>query len=191
MFWKRNRAFLFANKKRKRSHKRGEHRSQNLVGVSPGEVAPPEELDELAHKLLERARAILPVRRRVRIEWRNYPITAGRAYVDEGLICLSKPLLTTPRRVKDTVLHEYAHIYVYERWGDSARAHGPEWREAMRYLGLPPEVTHEYLIKRRRRPYAYVCRKCGAKFRRVRPLRKTSHYWHRDCGGRIVAYRKR
>ncbi|MCL6623788.1 MAG: SprT-like domain-containing protein [Fimbriimonadales bacterium] len=183
------RAFCFARKKR--SHKRGERRSQNLVGVSPGEVAPPEELDAIAHQLLERARAILPVRRKVRIEWRNYPITAGRAYVDEGLICLSKPLLTTPRRVKDTVLHEYAHIYVYERWGDAARAHGPEWREAMRYLGLPPEVTHEYLIKRRRKPYAYVCQKCGAKFHRSRALTETSWYRHQNCGGRIVAYRRK
>lgn len=147
----------------------------------------PTDLHEFALGALKEAKAVLPMNGTPTIAWRNYRVTAGKAFLRDNLICLSKPLLTTPVRVRDTVLHEYAHLYVHEQCGFSAKPHGKEWRSAMRLLGLEPEVTHKYDCHRReaRAKHAYPCERCGEIIHRMRPLRWGQKYVHVGCGGRI------
>lgn len=80
-----------------------------------------------------------PLRRPPEIRWRRYPVTAGKAILSDGVVCLSALLLTTRERIWETVLHEYAHLVVFERWGRRAKPHGNEWRAVMRQLGWNPD----------------------------------------------------
>lgn len=148
----------------------------------------PSELWRAALKTISDARGILPIRRLPKIVWRNYRTTAGRVYYDEHVICLSKLLLTTPERVRETVYHEYAHLYVYEVWGDAAKPHGVEWRWAMLQLGQKPVATHNYPCKKSysKKKLLYACEQCFEEIPRVRPLLQGRVYYHVGCGGRIV-----
>lgn len=134
----------------------------------------------------------LPLRIPVIVEWTDYPVTAGRAFLGENRICLSRKLLTTAERVWETVLHEYAHLVVWEFHGKNVAAHGTEWKNAMRALGLEPRVTHNYECERRRRekPFAYKCKNCSFILWRTRPFKRGRSYTHVGCGGRFVAERK-
>lgn len=128
-----------------------------------------------------------PLERQVAVEWRNYKVTAGRAYLDGYRICLSAHLLNTYERVRETFLHEFAHLVAFERWGRGIKPHGPEWRRVMGSLGLTPDATHSYecTIKRRARPFSFRCEACGEILTRTRPLKPRRIYRHVGCGGRI------
>ena len=86
-----------------------------------------------------------------------------------------------------TVAHEVAHSIVYRRFGvKTVRPHGPEWRDVMKTLGFPPDVTHRTpLTGRRSRLYLY---RCACQEHRLGPrrhslLQKGSHrYRCSRCG---------
>ncbi|MGI8922891.1 MAG: SprT-like domain-containing protein [Fimbriimonadales bacterium] len=166
---------------------------KGLVGAKVYQLALPfdkeqgVDMDACVHSALAEAAVICPLQREVDVRWRNYPVTAGRAYLRESAICLSANLLTTPERARETLLHEYAHLVVFERYGHKARPHGPEWRAAMRALGLAASATHSYDCVRRLRPkpYAVRCEACGVRLPRSRPLKRNRLYKHVGCGGRI------
>jgi predicted SprT family Zn-dependent metalloprotease len=145
------------------------------------------EFERVIEEAKREAAMALPLRREVRTVWKNYPVTAGRAFIQESVICLSRKLLTTRERVRDTWLHEYAHLYVFEKHGRQVPPHGREWRAAMLELGLTPKATHDYECERRRmpRPYACACERCGLILQRTRPLKRNREYHHIGCGGRI------
>ena len=130
----------------------------------------------------------VPVGRLPKIVWTNYPASAGKAYFRENEIRLSRVVLTTHPRVYDTVLHEYAHLVVYQQFGRSSRPHGAEWKAVMRALGLEPRVTHDYPVERRTlgRKHAYRCTICGYVLERVRPFKRNRVYSHIGCGGRFA-----
>ncbi len=146
-----------------------------------------EDLDEVAHDALREAMRRLKVRVEPRIEWKNYRVTAGRAYMRDNLICLSKRILDTPAKVRETVIHEYAHLYVFERYGPAARPHGREWRKVMQLFGLRPDAFHAYDCERNSMTpkFFLVCERCGESFGRVRPLKRFRAYFHVGCGGRL------
>lgn len=150
----------------------------NLFAPSP---------DHAVEYALELAMRLLPMPAPPSVEWRPYRTTAGRAYFDENTIRLSSILLTDGDRIHETVLHEYAHLWVHMRYGGRAKPHGTEWQHAMRVLGADPSVTHQYAVQRNRVPrrLVYACSTCGAKIRRVRPLKRNYIYVHTGCGGRI------
>ncbi|RMG26585.1 MAG: M48 family peptidase [Armatimonadetes bacterium] len=134
-----------------------------------------------------------PLRRQPEIRWRRYPVTAGKAILSDGVVCLSSLLLTTRERIWETVLHEYAHLVVFERWGRRAKPHGNEWRAVMRQLGLEPRRTHSYECfptRKPRRRLVYACQSCGEEIHRVRPLKRGRAYYHVGCGGRIRFLRR-
>jgi len=166
---------------------------KGLVGAKvyqpalPFDKEPGEGTDTCVQNALKEAALVCPLKREVAVRWKNYPVTAGRAYLRESLICLSTSILTTPERVRETLLHEYAHLVVFERSGPKARPHGREWRGVMQTLGLAPCVTHSYDCVRRTRPkpYAVRCESCGARLPRARPLNRSRLYKHVGCGGRI------
>jgi predicted SprT family Zn-dependent metalloprotease len=138
-----------------------------------------------AVEALRSAFATMPTRRIPRMTWANYPTTAGRAFFREFEIRLSNQVLQTPEQVHDTVLHEYAHLVVFEKFGTKAKPHGSEWRAVMRQLGLSPTVTHDYPVEKRQMAtrYIYRCDLCGFILRRVRPFKRNRIYSHVGCGG--------
>lgn len=124
----------------------------------------------------------------VRIQWRRYRVSAGRAYLRQGLICLSKALLDTPAKVRETALHELAHIYVFRKHGYKARAHGAQWRKVMERLGVTPSIYHSYSCERKAvAPKFFIaCGSCGEEIGRFRPLKGNRIYFHVGCGGKLV-----
>jgi predicted SprT family Zn-dependent metalloprotease len=138
-----------------------------------------------AEDALRTAMAKLPCQGTPLLEWTHYPTTAGRAFMREFRIRLSSVVLRDHAQVYDTVLHEYAHLYVFERYGVHARPHGPEWKRAMKKLGLPARVTHNYPVERRTQEpkHYYRCNLCGFILSRVRPFKRNRIYSHVGCGG--------
>lgn len=106
---------------------------------------------------------------------------AGRAFARESRIELNPRLQDLPPESRDselrnTFLHELAHLVVFARAGRKRIApHGPEWREACHDLGIPGEDrchALDFQPRRLERKFAYSCPGCGAVIRRVRRLRR-------------------
>jgi SprT protein len=87
------------------------------------------------------------------------------------------------------VLHEYAHLYVFENFGTRAKPHGPEWRDAMKVLGGEGRATHNYPVERKSMQprIAYKCNVCGWVLERVRRFKRNRIYIHVGCGGRFIS----
>lgn len=65
----------------------------------------------------------------------------GRTRVDARRIRLHALLAHADEQLLDEVLcHELAHVVVYERFGRSAKPHGPEWAALMRQAGFEPRL---------------------------------------------------
>jgi len=103
--------------------------------------------------------------------------TAGLACWRTKTISLNPKLIEiSPGEVQRTLRHELAHFLAQYRAGRvRIAAHGPEWREACRDLGIPRESRcHDLPFKRTRheRKHFYACRECGTTLARVRPVKK-------------------
>ena len=155
-------------------------------------------IDTMSHPLDLEARRLLaelfdrfPIGHEPTLEWRHYRTTAGMAHYDRWTISLSRILITDGSRLRDTLLHEFAHLLAFHRAGRVGRGHGPAWRRAMHDLGLSPEVVHRYDCRRNRprRRVIYACRVCGAEIVRLRLLPKRRTYVHAGCGGGIALVR--
>ena len=70
------------------------------------------------------------------LEWRRYSVTAGMAHYQHGMITLSVVVLKNPVHIRETLLHEYAHLLAFDRHGKRGAGHGKHWRQAMIDLGL-------------------------------------------------------
>jgi predicted SprT family Zn-dependent metalloprotease len=155
-------------------------------------------IDTMSHPLDLEARRLLaelcdrfPIERAPTLEWRDYRTTAGTAHYDRWAIALSRRLMTDSARLRDTLLHEYAHLLAFHRAGKAGRGHGPAWRRAMQDLGLSPDVAHRYECRRNRprRRVIYACRTCGTEIVRLRLLPRRRQYIHAGCGGGIAFVR--
>jgi predicted SprT family Zn-dependent metalloprotease len=103
--------------------------------------------------------------------------TAGRAFWPEGRIELNPRLLDfAPDEVRSTMLHELAHLLAYARAGRRRiKAHGAEWRQACRELGIPHEsVTHSLPLPSREmaKKWRYTCPVCQESIERVRKMKR-------------------
>jgi len=158
------------------------------------EVIPGTSLQAYATALLQRLMAAHPLPYQPKLEWRSYRVTAGMAYWKLGTIGLSRQVLQTEIQVRDTLIHEYAHLLAVARAGANAANHGPHWQQAMRDLGAPPVVRHTYEVTRNRprQVTVYRCLKCGKEFERARRLPKRRRYQHANCGGglKLVAVKR-
>ncbi|MEI7985956.1 MAG: SprT-like domain-containing protein [Armatimonadota bacterium] len=122
------------------------------------------------------------------LEWRRYSVTAGMAHYQHGMISLSAVVLKDPGHIRETLLHEYAHLLAFDRHGRKGAGHGKHWKQAMMDLGLEPKVHHHYEVVRNqsRQVVVYRCKKCGEKFSRKRQMTRSKRYFHRQCGGQIA-----
>lgn len=139
----------------------------------------------LAQGELDRLCAEFPMGYRPALEWRSFRTTAGMAYYRRRAIGLGASVLTTPERLKDTLIHEYAHLLAFARYGNAGRGHGAGWQQAMTDLGAAPRVRHTYEVARNasRQRVFYRCVRCGASIERRRRLPRGRKYVHAQCGG--------
>ena len=73
----------------------------------------------------------------------NFRLSAGlgRCRVGVPVIELNPRLSQRGQRLRQEVLcHEAAHLVVWERYGDAAKPHGPEWRQLMLVAGFSPRT---------------------------------------------------
>lgn len=112
------------------------------------------------------------------VEWNTrMRTTAGRAFWPCARIELNPKLreLATDE-VRRTLLHELAHLVAYARAGRrKIKAHGIEWQQACKDLGIPGErATHSLPLPGRsmKRKWRYACPACGEGFERVRKMKR-------------------
>ncbi|MFZ4777605.1 MAG: SprT-like domain-containing protein [Terrimicrobiaceae bacterium] len=103
--------------------------------------------------------------------------TAGLACWRERRIILNPKLVeVSAAEVQRTLRHELAHLLAQHRAGRRrVEAHGQEWRQACKDLGIPKEPRcHDLPFKRRKieRKFFYACPECSVVLARVRPLRR-------------------
>jgi SprT protein len=147
-----------------------------------------EELGSVAYEVLAEANSRFPLSYSPALEWRRYSVTAGMAHYQKGVISLSAVVLKEPGQVRETLLHEYAHLLAFDRHGRSGAGHGRHWKQAMVDLGLEPKVHHKYDVVRNqsRQTVVYRCKKCGFILEKKRKFQKGRRYFHRQCGGQIM-----
>jgi SprT protein len=102
--------------------------------------------------------------------------TAGTALASKALITLNPRLREFGSdEVDRTLRHELAHLLAHFRAGRRRiAAHGAEWQQACRDLGLIDEKRcHTLPLPRRQMQpkHFYRCTACATELRRVRPLR--------------------
>ncbi|MGJ8657705.1 MAG: SprT-like domain-containing protein [Akkermansiaceae bacterium] len=118
----------------------------------------------------------------VSIVWnRRMRSTAGRAFLNLGKVELNPKLLHLGDdplgHVRQTLLHELAHLLAHHRYGRKISAHGAEWKQACADLGIPGEsATHSLPLPSRtqRRKWRYTCPVCLEVIDRVRRMRGDS-----------------
>ena len=152
------------------------------VRTTPDELAKPRSasrlradplLEDFANQLLQAAKCR---GLHVFVSWNpGLRTTAGLASWRERRIILNPKLLeVSAAEVQRTLRHELAHLLAQHRAGRRRiDAHGGEWREACRDLGIPNESRcHDLPFKRRRveRKFFYACPECHSILARVRPL---------------------
>lgn len=135
---------------------------------------------DLTMQCAELARRLCPgkLEDRLSVVWnQRMRSTAGRAFWPEGRIELNPRLLDlAPDEVRNTMLHELAHLLAYARAGRRRiKAHGVEWRQACQELGIPNErVTHSLPLPTREmaRKWRYTCPVCQESIERVRKMKR-------------------
>ncbi len=121
------------------------------------------------------------------VQWKGLRVSAGMAYYRTRKIALSNRILRDEESVRDTLIHEYAHLLAVHRHGKQGAGHGPAWCQAMREMGQEPKVRHNYRVERNqpRQRVTYTCSRCGKLFDRGRRFPRGSRYQHVDCGGEL------
>ena len=78
-----------------------------------------------------------------------------------GLVRINRQLFDFPENrfyaLRDTALHEMAHLCVMSCW-PAAAAHGRRWRAVAERLGATPRATHELPLRRARAVLEYAYR---------------------------------
>lgn len=121
------------------------------------------------------------------LRWKLLRVTAGQANHRGRWIGLSTILLVDRDRLADTLRHEYAHLLAVSRHGPKSAGHGSAWKQAMRDLGLKPDVHHSFEVRRNHsmQQVAYECARCGTVIVRKKRLPSRRKYIHTGCGGLV------
>ncbi len=142
----------------------------------------PDQALQLVAADLARDLSLLPLASRISVVWNPRMRTAAcRAFTKESRIELNSRLQDLPLEkreieLRNTFLHELAHLVAFERAGKRRiQPHGAEWQAACRDLGIPGEDRcHSLDFKPRRiaRRFAYTCPNCRDVIKRVRRLKR-------------------
>lgn len=120
--------------------------------------------------------------RSVNIVWnRRMRSTAGRAFLNHTKVELNPRLLELGDdalgHVRQTLLHELAHLLAHQRYGSGISAHGIEWKQACADMGIPGEsATHSLPLpsSKQQKKWRYTCPGCADVIERVRRMRGSS-----------------
>lgn len=87
------------------------------------------------------------------------------------VICveLNPHLLTTAEKLRDTLLHELAHVAEIVLFGNGG--HGNTWKRCMQVLGQPATRCHDYDVEHLARRQQRVQAKCSCKTHAVSKVR--------------------
>lgn len=149
------------------------------VAAPPTQTPPPdsaESLEARSRQLLQKLKCDA-LAAKVRVRWNSrMRSTAGTALASKSLITLNPRLREFgDAEVDRTLRHELAHLLAHFRAGRRRiSAHGPEWQQACRDLGLDDEKRcHTLPLPRRQMTprHFYRCPACHQELKRVRPLR--------------------
>lgn len=129
------------------------------------------------------------------VNWGLRGLCAGQALVNPMRIRLNSALLSMPANryvaLRDTVLHEAAHLAAMAIHPKEGRGHGPLWTDLAIRLGCKPERCHTLPLKRHRvlREYAYELagRTIWLGPRQHAALQRGVRYLCRHTGDRIRA----
>jgi SprT protein len=118
----------------------------------------------------------------VNIVWnKRMRSTAGRAFLNLAKVELNPKLLHLGDdplvHVRQTLLHELAHLLAHHRSGRKICAHGAEWKQACVDLGIPGEsATHSLPLpsRKQRKKWSYACPVCLEVIDRVKRMRGDS-----------------
>ena len=101
----------------------------------------------------------------------------GRTRVDVHKVSLNPLLTSANEQLLDEVLcHELAHIAIYERFGASAKPHGPEWIALVRQAGFEPRLRHSVTnaeLPTATRKFEHLCPVCQT----VRYAKRSMTQW--------------
>ena len=92
--------------------------------------------------------------------------TVARYVIGADVIELSSWAASRSVRLqREMICHEAAHCVVWDRYGSSARPHGPEWAALIRAAGFGPKATLVRCGERHRRrtpaaAFRHVCQVC-------------------------------
>jgi SprT protein len=151
-------------------------RETGTDAVAPQSRGRDANLETKARELL-RSLGANRIAKEIRIEWNpRLKTTAGRADYRLKLISLNPQLAAFPDEIDRTLRHELAHIHAQFRAdGRRISAHGAEWQQACRDLGIAGE-TRCHSLPFPARSYAprfiYRCPNCRCDFPRVRRIRR-------------------
>jgi predicted SprT family Zn-dependent metalloprotease len=115
--------------------------------------------------------------------------TLGQAKLNQGTVVLSRTFveLNEWKDVRETVLHEIAHVLVFLKHGNdvNVKPHGREWKNTAYSIGCENvRATARGIVSPERR-YRGVC-KCGTPHSRQRLAEKDAHlYTCKRCRGPI------
>ena len=121
----------------------------------------------------------------------------GEAHAAANVIRLNPVFLNayTDHYIETTVAHEWAHLATRKVHGYGVASHGPEWKQMMINIGVPPARCHSYKVPegmnvgKQRQKYQIVCdccgeeMECGAKI--FAKIQNGVRYKHKRCGGVI------
>lgn len=121
----------------------------------------------------------------------------GEAHAAANVIRLNPVFLNayTDHYIETTVAHEWAHLATRKVHGYGVSSHGPEWKQMMINIGVPPARCHNYEVPKgmnvgkQRQKYQIVCdccgeeMECGAKV--FAKIQNGARYTHKRCGGVI------
>ena len=89
--------------------------------------------------------------------------TAGTANYRNSHISLNSVLLNEniEHFIHQTVGHELAHLIAHHVYPYLRKAHGPEWKQVMRFIGLSADRCHEYNVEnatvKQKTKFQYKC----------------------------------
>ncbi len=118
----------------------------------------------------------------ISITWnRRMRSNAGRAFIlknkielNPRLLCIEDEPEKSLQHLRQTLLHELAHLLAHHRHGSNISAHGPEWKQACADLGIPEETaTHQLPLPSRqmRKKWRYICPNCAIEIDRVKRMK--------------------
>lgn len=122
----------------------------------------------------------------------------GQAIYSTNTIRLNPVFLNayTEQYIFDTVAHEWCHLAARKKYGRLISAHGAEWKNTMRSIGVPPKRCHSYKVPdgirvgKQVKKYTVVCNQCGSSIecgaKVFSKLQAGATYRHNACGGKIT-----